>query len=79
MLLQRLIGNIFSVLIEISLWIVLIGSIILGGILSKHIGVDFVNGLYIGLIVGLIIDLIVLSPLVILLDIRNSLKKIEKK
>ena len=79
MLLQRLIGNIYSILIEIILWLVLIASTISGGIIFPLNGLSIGLGIILGLILGILINLILLSPLVILLDIRNSLKIIEKK
>ena len=82
MILQKLIGNIYSVFVEILLWLMPIIGII-GGIISvKQFylfnGNAFV-GFILGLLAGLLLDLICLGPVVIMMNIRSSLKNIENK
>jgi len=78
--LQRLVGNIYSVFIEILLWLMPIIGIISGIIAAKEFylfdGNPFV-GFILGLLAGLLLDVICFGPVIILLNIRSSLKNIE--
>ena len=80
MILQRLVGNVYSVLVEILLWIIPIGGFIASGIVlsgwysSFHIGYALL-----GLIGGILLDVILFGPLIILFNIRSSLRNIENK
>jgi len=81
MLLQKLVGNIYSVFVEILLWILPIAGIVLG-ILSAtefYILPNAFLGFILGLILGLILDVIFFGPVIILLNMRSSLKNIENK
>lgn len=74
MILQKLVGNIYSVFIEVLLWVIPIACAIAPRI--------FFEGFYwviIGLIAGIILDVILFGPVIILLNIRSSLKNIENK
>jgi hypothetical protein len=79
--LQKLIGNIYSVVVEILLWILPISGAVFGAVAARNF---FGNGntflwVILGIIAGLILDLILFGPVIILLNIRGSLKNIEKK
>jgi len=74
---KKLIGNLYSILIEILLWLIPIGGFITFGIIF---GNNFNYGYaFLGLIVALFIDAIILGQIVIILNIRTALKNIEKK
>ena len=82
--LQKLVGNIYSVFIEILLWLLPIAGFVAAGILLGDVfgdyGSDFNFGYAIlGLIAGLILDVILYGPVIVLLNIRASLKNIENK
>jgi len=74
MILQKLVGNIYSVFIEVLLWVIPIASAIIAGI--------YLDGFYwviLAFIAGIITDVVLLAPIVVLLNIRSSLKNIENK
>ena len=80
MILQKLIGKLFSVFIEIFLWIIPIVGFIASGILLSGWRSSFHFGYAIlGLVIGLICDVIFFGPIVILLNIKASIKNIENK
>jgi len=74
MILQKLVGNIYSVFIEILLWVIPIACAIIAGIFLKgfHWGI-------LGAIAGIFLDVILYGVSVILLNIRSSLKNINNK
>jgi len=73
--LQKLIGSMYSVLMEITLWLIpIIGAIIGGAVLEMGFG-----GVILGIIAGLLLDVVLFGPVVIMMNIRSSLKKIENK
>ena len=80
--LQKFIGNVYSVFIEILLWLMPIIGII-GGIIATREFYLFdrnpVFGFILGLLVGLIIDVIFFGPVIILMNIRSSLKNTTNK
>jgi len=80
--LQKLVGNIYSVFVEILLWLLPIIGIICGIIATTQFylfdGNAFV-GFILGLLVGLLLDVICFGPIIILINIRSSLKNIETK
>jgi len=74
MILQKLVGNIYSVFIEVLLWVIPIACAIASAF--------FLKGFYwviLGLIAGIILDVFLLGPVIIFLNIRLSLKNIENK
>jgi hypothetical protein len=74
MILQKFVGNIFSIFVEILLWVIPFASAIVPGI--------FLDGFYwviIGFIVGILVDVYLLGPVVVLLNIRSALKNIENR
>jgi hypothetical protein len=78
MILQKLVGNIYSVFIEVLLWVTPIACAIVPCILLE----DFrlvILGFIAGIIAGIILDVILYGPFIILLNIRSSLKNIENK
>jgi len=78
--LQRLVGNIYSVFIEILLWLMPIAGIIAGIIAVKEYYLfdgNIVLGVILGIIAGLLLDVIFFGPIIILFNIRSSLKNIE--
>jgi len=83
MILQKLIGNIYSIFIEVLLWIIPIAcavtlSILLENLLNMN-GLVVILGFVAGIIAGTILDVILFGPVIILLNIRSSLKNIENK
>jgi len=81
MILQKFVGNIYSVFMEILLWLIPIVSIILG-ILSAtefYILPNAFLGFILGLLLGLILDVVLFGPVIVLFNIRASLKNIENK
>ena len=80
MFLQRLIGNIYSIFMEILLWLIPIIGFLAAGIIFEDEKNNFQIGYAVlGLLVGLIIDVILFGPVIVLFNIRTSLKNIEKK
>jgi len=76
MILQKLIGNIYSVFIEVLLWIIPIACAITLSILLN----DLLNRLVIlGFIAGIILDVILYGTAIILINIRSSFKNIKNK
>ena len=80
--LQKLVGNIYSVFMEILLWLMPIAGISAGIIAATQFymfsGNAFV-GFILGLIAGLLLDVICFGPIIILMNIRSSLKNLENK
>jgi hypothetical protein len=79
--LQKMVGNIYSVVIEIILWLFPIAGAIAGYICAENIFHDEKYFLWIilGIIAGIILDIILFGPFIILLNIRVSLKNSENK
>jgi len=80
--LQKLVGNIYSVFIEIILWLIPITGIAAGIISAKEFDLfdgNVVIGFVLGVIAGLLLDVIFLGPAIIMMNIRSSLKNIENK
>jgi len=81
--LQKLVGNIYSIFVEILLWLVPIAGAIAGAIFGDDAwfagSASGFLGCIIGLVAGLILDVICFGPAIILMNIRSSLKNIEKK
>ena len=68
--LQKLVGNIYSVFVEVALWIIpIIGAISFYYLLGK----DFV-WVILGIIAGLVVDVLLFGPIVLLFNIRALLK-----
>jgi hypothetical protein len=79
--LQKLIGNIYSVIIEILLWLIPIAGAITGYYCAENVmytGNTF-TWIILGIVAGLITDLILFGPVIIMLNIRSSLKNIENR
>jgi hypothetical protein len=74
MILQKLVGNVYSVFIEIFLWLIPIACALTAGILMKGF-----HWVILGAIAGIFIDVILYGTSVILFDIRSSLKNIKNK
>jgi len=82
MILQKLVGNIYSVIMEVVLWLIPIIGAVAGIILTRELwlfGGNAFLGFIIGLIAGLILDLLFFGPVIILMNIRSSLKNMENK
>ncbi|MDR0668667.1 MAG: hypothetical protein LBF95_01175 [Treponema sp.] len=80
MVLQKLIGSIYSIIVEILLWVLPIVGFVVAGIVLSGWGSSFHLGYAIlGLIGGVIVDVVAFGPIVILFNIRASLKNIENK
>ena len=77
MILQKVVGNIYSVVVEILLWLIPIAGFVA---MPFSIEGNFHFGwALLGLIMGLILDVIFFGPVVILFNMRSSLKNIENK
>jgi hypothetical protein len=81
MILQKLIGNIYSVFVEVLLWIIPIAcavvlSILLDKVLNQN-GLVVFLGFIAGIIAGVILDVILYGTAIILFNIRSSLKNIK--
>jgi len=82
MILQKLVGNIYSVFVEILLWLLPITGIISGIVAATQFNLfdgNAVVGFILGLIAGLLLDVILFGPVIIFFNIRSSLKNIESK
>jgi len=78
--LQKLVGNVYSVLIEIILWIIPIAGAVAGYFVTEYYYVLYsenrVLWVFAGIAAGLLIDVILFGPIIILLNIRAFLKNI---
>jgi hypothetical protein len=80
MILQKLVGNIYSVFIEILLWLMPISGIVAGIIAATQFRLfNAFLGFILGLIAGLLLDVICFGPVIVLMNMRSSLKNIENK
>lgn len=70
----RFVANAYEILIEITMWIVLI----LGALIGYKLGSSFL-GFLLGLLLALLFDVVVFGTLVILLEIRNDLRGIARR
>jgi hypothetical protein len=80
--LQKLIGNLYSVILELLLWIIPIIAAVAGVLIPVMVLNNngfIVLGLILGIITGILLDLIFFGPIIILMNIRSSLKNIEEK
>jgi len=73
-MLTKFIVDAYAKLIEISLWLFLLGSLIAGW----QFGNGFI-GAVIGLVVGFVFAVMFFGAFIVLEDIRKSVKAIEKK
>ena len=79
MILQRVIGNIYSIAMEILLWLLPIVGFIALGIFMAENGSSFNFGYAcLGLLSGLVLDVILFGPVIITLNMRSSLENINK-
>jgi hypothetical protein len=83
MILQEAIGNIYSIFIEVLLWIIPIACAIVSSILLRESGEESFGKILgmgiLGLIAGIILDVILYGTAIILFNIRSSLKNIRNK
>jgi len=79
--LQKLVGNVYSVIMEILLWLVPIAGAVSGYYATELVfyGGNRVLWILIGIVAGLLLDVLFFGPAIILLNIRASLKNIESK
>jgi len=82
MILQEAIGNLYSIFIEVLLWIIPIAcaitlSILLNKLIMNKLVV--ILGFIAGIIAGIILDIILYGTAIILINIRSSLKNIKNK
>ena len=77
MILQKVVGSIYSVFVEIALWLLpIVGFIALPFVIEGRFHFGFA---LLGLIAGLILDVILFGPVIIFFNMRSSLKNIENK
>jgi len=75
MILQKWIGKYISGFLELLLWVIPILCAIFGHIIGKNIfGQNNPGFVMLGIFAGLIMDIVLFGPLIILLEIRKSLK-----
>ena len=81
MYLLRFIGNFYSAITEVLLWIIPIIGAVAGYLVMKTVFEDWKAflGIILGFIAGLLIDVLLFSLDVVFLNIRSSIKKIERK
>lgn len=80
MILQKAVGNIYSVFVEILMWALPIAASVVAGILLSDDCNDFHFGwALLGLLGGFILDIILFGPIIIFLNMRASLKNIENR
>ena len=81
MILQKLVGNIYSVFVEILLWLLPIAGIVFGVLAATEFYIlpNAFLGFILGLVAGLILDVILFGPVIIFFNMRASLKNIEDK
>jgi len=75
-MLTKLIVNSYALLIEISLWLVLLLSLVGGGIIGGQMNAGFF-GAVIGLLIGFIVAVVFFGGFLILDDIRKTVRTIE--
>ncbi|WP_456409773.1 hypothetical protein [Oceanithermus sp.] len=71
-MLIRFVASSFETLIEVAMWLVLL----IGAIQGYALGRGSLIGALVGVVLALIFDVVVFGTLVVLLDIRNELKKL---
>ena len=71
-MLTRFVASSFETLIEVAMWLVLL----IGAIQGYALGQGSLIGALVGVVFALIFDVVVFGALVVLLDIRNELKKL---
>ena len=77
MILQKIVGNIYSIFVEITLWLIpLAGFIALPFVVEGDFHFGFAM---LGLIGGLLLDVLLFGPVIIFFNMRSSLKNIENK
>jgi len=84
MILQRLIGKIYFVFVEIMLWVLpvmgaITGYFAIGSYSGGESSGHYLLGIIGGVIVGLFLDAILFGPIILLFSIKASLRKMEKK
>ncbi len=67
----QLVATTYETLIEIVMWV----ALAVGAVLGYAVGQSVV-GLVLGLLLALLFDIVVFGTLVVLLEIRNDLKKL---
>jgi hypothetical protein len=77
--LQKLVGIVYSVFVEILLWLLPISGAVGGYIASDFVDLSPFLGILLGILAGFILDVILVGPIIIFLNIRASLKNIENK
>ena len=77
--LQRLVGNVYSVFVEILLWLLPIAGAVGGYIAGEYVDLSPILGILLGILAGLILDVILFGPMIVILNIRASLKNVESK
>jgi hypothetical protein len=83
MILQKFVGNVYSVFVEILLWLIPIAGFVaagitLGSMMGRGSGFQY-EWAFLGLLGGFILDVILFGPLILLFNIRASLKNLENR
>ena len=72
-MLTRLISTVFTGMLEVMLWLILIGAVVGGGEVM-----DGFKGAVVGLVVGFIFELSFFGVILLMIDIMKSVRNIEK-
>ena len=75
--LQKLVGNVYSVFVEILLWLLPIAGAVGGYFASEYVDLSPFLGILLGIVAGFILDVILFGPIIIFFNIRASLRNIE--
>jgi len=78
-MLTKIIVGAYETLIEIALWLFLIGFLIAGWVFGSEVFDNGVLGAIVGLLGGFIVAVMFFGAFLILIDIRSSVKAIENK
>jgi len=77
---QKFVGKSYSLVIEILLWVIPVIGAVTGYFIANSIfSGQVVLWVIIGIAGGLLIDILFFGPVLLLLNIRSSLKKLENK
>jgi hypothetical protein len=82
--LQKLVGNVYSIFVEILLWLIPIvgavgGYLVIAEFYRRADSFQRFLGILLGILAGFILDVILIGPIIIILNIRASFKNIESK
>ena len=83
-MLKNILIDSYSTMIEIVLWLYFIGAIVLGFLAGADVGGHGISGtggmigMILGLIAAFIIAMLFITPFLLIVDIRDRVKRIEE-